>query len=77
MAQNQAEMVRSSLLSCQCCVPQDWTDDQAASFVNGINPSGLECGWRMRHAGSPLLAGAPERQPCDIRAGFVHIMFDC
>ncbi len=33
-------------------------------------------GWQIRKKGDPLLGDDPERQPCDDREGFVHIMLD-
>lgn len=76
--ENEKPMVtRNTLLSCQVCVPRDWTDKQASDFVNGSNPAGTSNGWLMRRNGDEALAGADERVRCEGRAGFVHIMFDC
>jgi hypothetical protein len=70
-------VLRNTLLACQACVPHEWTNDQAQTFVNIDNPTGIESHWRMRKNGSELLGGCAERVPCEGRAGFVHIMFDC
>ena len=39
-------------------------------------PCGTENGWQVRKEGHSLLAGAPERVPCDYLHGHVHIMLD-
>mgnify|MGYP001607588010 CR=1 FL=1 len=61
----------------QVCVPAEWSDAEVTSFAEGENPSGTECGWVIRRDGDELLRGDPERQPCDERAGYVHVMLDC
>lgn len=71
-----AVVTRHTLLAMQVCVPNDWTDDQAAQFAEGECPCGTSHGWAMRKEGNPNLAGCPERMPCEDREGHVHIMFD-
>ena len=62
-------------LDMQVCVPGDWTDEQVTSFAEAQNPSGTN-GWQIRRGGDPALAGKPERVPCSIGGGFVHIVLD-
>ena len=71
-----AMVLRSKLLSCQACVPADWTDEQVREFVEAENPCGTEGGWHLRKQGHPDLSGCDERVRCEGRDGFVHIMFD-
>ncbi len=70
-------VVRNTLLSCQVCVPKDWTDEQAHEFVNRDNPSGTSMGWSICKEGSEVLDGAPERVACETRTEYVHIVFEC
>lgn len=71
------EVTQRNALDMQVCVPAEFTDEQVVEFANTNNPSGLEAGWVIRKEGSPWLRGAPDRQPCRDRAGFVHVMLDC
>lgn len=71
-----AEVTRLTALSMQVCVPEDWTDAQAADFAESEYPCGTEHGWQMRKQGDYALAGADERVTCSARPGRVHIMFD-
>ena len=70
------EIVRSSFLCLQVCVPTDWTDEQAITFAEAKNPCGTTNGWSIRRAGDPDLSDDPERNPCAEHKGFVHIMLD-
>lgn len=70
------EVTVKKLLAMQVCVPSDWSDEQVRAFAEGKNPCGTKCGWQIRREGSESLAGAPERQPCADRTGFVHVMLD-
>lgn len=63
-------------LDMQVCVPESWSDDQAHDFAESKYPCGTEFGWHIRKQGSPFLKGAPERNACAERAGYVHITFD-
>jgi len=69
-------VVKYGLFDMQVCVPADWTDDQVVLFSELTNPCGTTNGWQIRKAGDELLGGDPERQPCNDRAGCVHIMLD-
>ncbi len=60
----------------QVCVRANWTDEQALAFAEREYPCGTDHGWCMRRDGDEWLAGAPERQACHDRNGFVHITFD-
>lgn len=76
MSEEKPEVTIHNFLDCQVCVPKDWSDEQALTFVNMANPCGTKAGWSMRKQGSKYLGGASERVPCEGREGFVHIMFD-
>ena len=74
------EVTKTSALSMQVCVPEEWTDDQVTAFANERNPAGTTLGWGIRRAGDPALGGDPERVSCsgaDSRSGYVHVMLDC
>ena len=71
-----AEVVRSSFLSLQVCVPKTWTDQQATEFAEKDTPCGTQNGWQMRKQGDPNLAGCDERVQCTQHADNVHIMLD-
>jgi hypothetical protein len=72
------EVVRTTLLSMQVCVPEAMSNDDAEAFANSANPTGSPTLlWRMRHQGDEALAGCDERVKCEKRAGCVHIMLDC
>jgi hypothetical protein len=60
----------------QVCVPDCYTDDAILAFAEKENPCGTTAGWAIRRAGDKLLNGAPERNPCQERMGFVHVMLD-
>jgi hypothetical protein len=70
------EVTRFGALDMQVCVPTDWTDEQVKAFAENENPCGTELGWSIRKEGHALLQGKPERNPCESRQGFVHIMLD-
>lgn len=76
MAKQKAEVTRRGVLDCQVCVPKSWTDKDVEDFANAMNPCGTSGGWRVRKD-KELLAGDPVRNPCEDRAGFVHLMLDC
>ena len=71
-----AEMTRMGALSCQVCVPDDWTDAQAIEFAEEKYPCGTEHGWAIRRQGDKALAGCDERVKCVGIDGHVHIMLD-
>lgn len=71
-----AEITRRGVFDCQVCVPKDWTDEQVKAFADSNNWCGTENGWFIRRAGDRALSGSPERQPCLVRDGHVHIMLD-
>jgi len=71
-----AEVTRRGAFSMQVCVPADFTDEQVKEFADRENLCGTENGWFVRKAGDKALNGDPERQPCESRAGHVHIMLD-
>lgn len=71
-----AEVTRIGGLDMQVCVPEGWPDDAVISFAEDKNVCGTEGGWQIRKGGDKLLNGDPERCPCDIRNGFIHITLD-
>ena len=71
-----AEITRRGVLDMQVCVPTDWTDQQVIAFAEEKNTAGTSNGWFIRKEGDELLAGMPERVPCEDRDGHVHIMVD-
>jgi len=71
----QAEVTIFGIFDMQVCVPKDWTDEQVIAFAETEYPSGTS-GWHIRREGDEALANDPERNPCDKRMGFVHIMLD-
>lgn len=75
--EDRPEVTRFGVLDMQVCVPADWTDKQVLEFANRRHPTGIRTGWVIRKEGNEWLQGAKERQPCEDRKGFVHIMLDC
>ena len=73
---DEPQVTKRGALDMQVCVPADWTDEQAKSFADRKNMCGTELGWIIRRQGDKALGGDPERQPCLIRVGYVHIMLD-
>lgn len=71
-----AQVTKMSMFAMQVCVPEDWTDAQAADFAEDEYPCGTAHGWQMRKQGDEALAGADERVQCRERSGHVHIMLD-
>jgi len=70
------KVTRMGALDMQVCVPVVWTDDQVKQFADSNNPCGTEKGWQIRREGDKQLDGIPERNPCQQREGFVHVMLD-
>lgn len=73
----EAQVTRRGVLDMQVCVPEDWDDEQIKWFADTANISGTSGGWQIRKDGDRLLKGAPERNPCAERPGFVHVTLDC
>lgn len=71
-----AVVTRMGLFHMQVCVPLDWGDEQVLNLANNENPCGTEHGWVIRKESDESLGNDPERQPCEEREGFVHIMLD-
>lgn len=71
------EVTKRSALSCQVCVPADYSDIRVKEFADLANPAGLPAGWLVRKQGDPALCGCDERVPCKSRPDFVHVMLDC
>lgn len=70
------ELIRSSILSMQVCVPKTFTDEQVVEFAESVNPCGTEMGWSIRREGDPLLVDAPERVQCTKYPLKCHIVLD-
>lgn len=69
------KVIRTGLLDLQVCVPENWDDVGVENFANCQNPCGTEHGWKIRKD-SKMLAGDPERNPCEAFSGFVHVTLD-
>lgn len=70
-----ANIVRESLFNCIVCVPKEWTDDEAYTWVNTHHVCGTERGWIMCKQGDKMLHGTDERVQCTKYPENVHIMF--
>jgi hypothetical protein len=69
-------VTKVGILSMQVCVRSEWSDEEILRFAEAKNPCGTKHGWGIRKEGDKLLEGAPERNPCSERRGFVHVMLD-
>lgn len=69
-------ILKRGCFDVQVCVPAEWTDELVMAFANRENPSGTENGWRIRRQGDKAMGSNPERNPCEKRKGFVHIVLD-
>ncbi len=69
-------IVRSAFASIQVCAPVDHSDEQIRNFAEAAFPSGTEHGWQVRKQGDPALRSDPERNPCEKRAGCIHVTLD-
>jgi len=74
---SKSEVTRIGLCSLQVCVPKNYTDQQVTDFANRDSPTGISSKWIIRKEGNPDLQNDPERQQCNERPDFVHIMLDC
>lgn len=72
----QPDVIRRGLVDMQVCVPENWSDKQVVDYANLKKPCGTEFGWVIRKDGDPALRGDPERRPCQIKTGYVHIILD-
>jgi len=70
-----AQVVRTSFLSMQVCIPNEWTDSEIIYFAEKENPCGTTNGWFIRTE-KKLLENDPSRNPCSEIKGFVHVMLD-
>ena len=69
------EVTREGVIDMQVCVPADWDDARVVAYANAMNPCGTSGGWFIRTSAA-LLRGAPVRNPCAEREGFVHVTLD-
>ena len=76
MSEVKPNVTQTSFLSMQVCVPKEWTDEEALAFAERENPCGSSAGWGIRREGDYRHRGYPERNPCEERTGYVHIMLD-
>lgn len=74
-SENKPEVTMMRFLSMQVCVPHNWTDKQIKNFADDEYFCGTEKGWVIRKD-KELLNGDPERNPCEERKGFIHVMLD-
>ena len=77
MSNTDAAVITKSPWDMQVCVPNSWTNDQVKAFADRDNPAGTETGWHITRTGDRHLGGDPERHPCSMRSGLVHIMLHC
>ena len=70
------KVTHKGFIDMQVCVPQGWSDGQVEEFSEKEYPSGTELGWRIVREGREELSGYPERNPCERREGFVHIILE-
>lgn len=62
-------MVRVSILSCQCCVPKDTSNEVAEEYVNTQNPTGIDSKWRIDESLG--------RTQCEKFPENVHLVLHC
>lgn len=67
-------IIRAGLLTIQCCIPKEFTDQQTVDFVEKINPCGTTGGWHIRKEGN--IFGSPERVECAKDNNNVHVLLD-
>ncbi len=72
---HQPEVTKRGIFDMQVCVPKSWGDGQVIEFANAANPSGVSTGWKIRKDAASL-GGDPERNQCEDREEFVHVMLD-
>lgn len=68
------EVTKRAIFDMQVCIPIDWTNEQIKKFADSENPCGTEHGWVITKNGDPILLNDPEKNPCESRVGFVHVM---
>ena len=68
------QVIRSSLLAMQLCVPDDWTEEQIVTFAESQNPCGTTHGWGLCQDGHASLGGTPARMNCANENGRVHVV---
>lgn len=67
-------IIRAGLLTIQCCVPKEYTDQQIVDYVEKRNPCGTTGGWHVRKEGNRF--GSPERVECAKDNANVHVLLD-
>ncbi len=67
-------IVRAGLLTIQCCVPKEYTDQQIIEFAERHNPCGTQHGWSVRKEGNCF--NSPERVECTKHKENVHVLLD-
>jgi len=70
------KIILNAGLDMHVCVPDLWSDEKVIAFCEQKNPCGTEGGWGIRRAGDKRLWGMPERNPCDTRDGYVHMVLE-
>jgi len=70
------EVCRNGLFDIQVCVPKTWSDTDVIAFSEREFRCGTRDGWQIRRAGDHYLNGDPERNQCEEKLGFVHIVLD-
>ena len=74
--QNQVEAIiaigeDNSWVVLDCALPPSEQIEKYFSNAEGINPSGTQHGWQIRKEGSE-----PERQKCEDRKNFIHVVLE-
>ena len=71
------QIINKYIFSTQVCAEESATDQEIEEYVNCVLPTGLDSKWVIRKQGDTVLEGDPERQPCEDKSGWVHVMLDC
>jgi hypothetical protein len=76
-------VLREKVFSMAVCVPELWTDEQIAKWVETQNPCGTFAGWYVAKKGDGALRDpqtqedTEDRIPCAEREGMVHVVVTC
>ena len=70
-------VLRKGALSCQVCVPHDWTDEQIVALAEREYPCGTTAGWQVRRPGTnSRFPNDPERVQCNQCPAHCHVVLD-
>lgn len=65
---------KSGLNFVQVCVPDNWTDLSVVNFAKKDYPCRTSSGWAIRKQKDIRKKNTKEREPCQLRKSFVHII---